>query len=196
MVNCRWPKTASYLHRYIPMMIDIIFIVLMLVAVFRGMQRGFLVAIFSVVACIVGLAAAIKLSAVVADHLKADAHVHSKWLPILAFILVFVAVVFLVRWMANLIETALDFAFMGWLNKLGGVVLYVALFIAIYSIVLFYGAHAHIISQQTIASSKVYTFIEPWGLAVIDGVGKLVPIFKNMFIELGEFFSDLAKKAA
>jgi membrane protein required for colicin V production len=178
------------------MMIDIIFIVLMLVAVFRGMQRGLLVAIFSVVACIVGLAAAVKLSAVVADHLKADAHIHSKWLPILAFILVFVAVVFLVRWMANLIETALDFAFMGWLNKLGGVVLYVALFIAVYSIVLFYGTHAHIISQQTIASSKVYKFIEPWGLAVIDGIGKLVPIFKNMFIELEEFFSDLAKKAA
>src|SRR5258706_8313216 len=115
----------------------------MLAAVFRGMQRGLIVAIFSMVACIAGLAAAIKLSAVVADHLKADAHLHSKWLPILAFILVFVAVVFLVRWIANIIEAGLNFAFMGWLNKMGGVILYVSLFIAVYSIVLFYGTRAH-----------------------------------------------------
>ena len=101
----------------------------MLIAVFRGMQRGLLVAIFSVIACVVGLAAAIKLSAVVADHLKADAHIHSKWLPILAFVLgVCWRCSFLVRWTANLIEAALDFAFLGWLNKLGGVVLYVCAF--------------------------------------------------------------------
>jgi membrane protein required for colicin V production len=178
------------------MMIDIIFLVLMLIAVFRGMQRGLLVAIFSVIACIVGLAAAIKLSAVVADHLRADAHLHSKWLPILAFILVFVAVVFLVRWLANLIEAALDFAFLGWLNKIGGLILYVSLFIAVYSIVLFYGTSAHIISPQIIASSKVYSFVEPWGPAIIDGIGNIVPIFKNMFKELEDFFSGIAKKAA
>ncbi|MBS1596641.1 MAG: CvpA family protein [Bacteroidetes bacterium] len=178
------------------MIIDIIFIILMLVAVFRGMRRGLLVAIFSVIACIAGLAAAIKLSAVVADHLRADAHIHSKWLPIIAFILVFVAVVVLVRWIANLIETALDFAMLGWLNKIGGVILYVSLFIAVYSIVLFYGTHAHIISKETISSSKVYSFVEPWGPAIIDGVGAIVPLFKNMFKELEDFFSDMARKAA
>jgi len=178
------------------MMIDIVFIVLMLAAVFRGMQRGLVVAVLSVLACIAGLAAAIKLSAVVAGHLKDETHIHSKWLPILAFILVFAGVVIIVRWIANLIEAAISFAFMEWLNKLGGVMLYVALYAAVYSIVLFYGVRAHIISPQAIASSKVYALVEPWGPAVINGIGKVVPIFRNMFTELEEFFSSLAKKAA
>ena len=95
-----------------------------------------------------------------------------------------------------MIEAAIDFAFMGWLNKIGGAILYVALFIAVYSIVLFYGARAHIISPATITSSKVYTFIEPWGPAVINGIGKIIPVFRNMFTELEDFFSGLAKKAA
>jgi len=177
------------------MVIDIIFLILMLIAVFRGVQRELVVAIFSVIACVVGLAAAIKLSAVVADHLKADAHVHTKWLPILAFISVFVVVVFLVRWIANLVEAALNFVLLGWINKLGGITLYVALFIAVFSVLLFYGSRAHLISQQAIADSKVYPFIAPWGPSIIDGLGNIVPFFKNMFKELEDFFSNVAKKA-
>jgi len=178
------------------MIIDIVFLVLMLIAVFRGMKRGLLVAIFSVIACVVGLAAAIKLSAVVADHLRADAHLHSKWLPILAFILVFVLVVLIVRWGANLIEAALDIVLLGWVNKVGGVILYVSLFIAVYSIILFYGSRSHIISQESIRASKVYGFVAPWGPAIIDAIGNVVPFFKNMFKELEDFFAGIARKTA
>ncbi len=176
------------------MTIDIIFCVLMLIAVFKGLQRGLIVAVFSVIACVVGLAAAIKLSAVAASHLKADMQIHSKWLPILSFILVFVAVVFIVRWIANLLQTAVGLAFMGWLNKLGGAILYAALFTAVYSVVLFYGSRSHIISSSVIASSYTYKFIAPWGPAVINEIGKIVPVFRDMFSELERFFANIAQK--
>ncbi|HTQ65208.1 MAG TPA: CvpA family protein [Puia sp.] len=177
------------------MLIDIIFLILMLVAVFRGMRRGLIVSVFSVAACIIGLAAAIKLSAVVADHLKDNVHIHTKWLPILAFLLVFVGVVLIVRWIANLLEEAIDVVFMDWLNKLGGMALYVVLFIAVYSILLFYGTSAHIISRNTISSSVVYHWIEPWGPAIINEIGKIIPVFKNMFADLEDFFEQVARKA-
>jgi membrane protein required for colicin V production len=178
------------------MAIDIIFIVLMLAALIRGMRRGLIVAVFSLLACIIGLAAAIKLSVVVADHLKNEGHIHSKWLPILAFILVFVAVVFLVRWIANLIEGAVDIAFMGWLNKMAGAILYMVLYISVYSIILFYCTRAHIISANAINSSAVYRFIEPWGPAIVNEIGKIIPIFRNMFAELEDFFSNIARRTA
>jgi membrane protein required for colicin V production len=178
------------------MAIDIIFIVLMLIAVFKGLQRGLIVAVFSVIACLAGLAAAIKLSAVLADHWKDSVHASSKWIPILAFILVFVVVVLLVRWLANLIEAAVDFVFLEWLNKLGGLLLYIALYAAVYSILLFYGAKSHIIPDKVIASSRVYGSIEPWGPAVINAIGKVIPFFKDMFTELAAFFSRIAQRAS
>jgi membrane protein required for colicin V production len=175
------------------MMIDIIFGILMLVAVFKGMKRGLIVALFSMLSLFIGVAAAIKLSALVAVHLKDAIHVSARWLPIIAFILVFLAVILLVRWIANLIQAAVDFAWLGGLNKLGGAVLYVLIYTSIYSILLFYGSSSRIISKHSIDSSVVYRFIEPWGPTVINGLGKVIPIFKDMFLQLEQFFSHLAK---
>jgi membrane protein required for colicin V production len=176
------------------MMIDIVFLVLMLIAAIKGLTRGLIIAIFSLLACFIGLAAAIKLSAITASHLKDTLHVSAKWLPILAFILVFICVVLLVRWCANLIQAAVDFAWMGWLNKLGGVILYAILFTAAYSIFLFYGSASGILSKHAIDSSTVYHYIEPWGPAAINGLAKVIPIFKDMFSSLKDFFAHIAKQ--
>jgi len=176
------------------MMIDIVFGILMLMAVFKGMKRGLIVALFSMFALFIGLAAAIKLSALVAVHLKDAIQVAARWLPIIAFILVFLVVILLVRWVANLIQSAVDFAWLGGLNKIGGVILYVLIYASIYSIVLFYGSSSGILSRHTIESSVVYHIIEPWGPAVMDGLGKVIPIFKDMFLELEKFFAGLAKR--
>ncbi len=177
------------------MVIDIIFLIFMLGAVVRGWQRGLIVALFSLLACIAGLAAAIKLSAVVAAHLHDSVHLSSKWLPILSFVLVFLVVILVVRWLANILQTAISFVMMEWLNKIGGIALYAALYTAVFSIILFYGTQANIIAPPTVAASKVYPVIEPMGPSIINGLGKLIPIFKNMFTQLEDFFAAMAKQA-
>ncbi|HMH33884.1 MAG TPA: CvpA family protein [Puia sp.] len=178
------------------MMIDIVFLVLMLVAILKGLTRGLIVSIFSLLAVIIGLAAAIKLSAVVAGHLKNSLQVSARWLPILAFVLVFIVVVLLVRWCANLIQAAVNFAWLGWLNKLGGVILYALIFTAAYSIFLFYGSASGVLSKHAIDASIVYKYVEPFGPAVINGLAKAIPLFKDMFSSLKDFFGHFAKQVA
>ncbi|HEY4110437.1 hypothetical protein [Puia sp.] len=48
------------------MAIDVLFIIFLLLAIFRGLRHGFIIAVVSALAWIIGIAAAIKLSAVVA----------------------------------------------------------------------------------------------------------------------------------
>jgi len=79
------------------MIIDIIFAVLVVLAIIQGFRRGFIIAIFSFIAIFIGLAAAIKLSAVVADYLAHSTKTSGKWLPILSFAIVFLIVILLVR---------------------------------------------------------------------------------------------------
>ena len=77
-------------------MIDIIFCVIIFLAILRGWRRGLLLALFSVICCLVGLAAAVKLSALVAAHMGSDLKISSRWLPVIAFIFVFIVVALLI----------------------------------------------------------------------------------------------------
>lgn len=174
------------------MLLDIFFLGLLVLAVFKGLRKGLIVALFSVFGLLLGIAAAIKLSAVVAESIDGAIHLPSKWLPALGFALVFIAVVLIVRWIANLIREAIDYVFLGWIDKLGGVVLYICIYVVAYSVLLFYATRLHIVSQHMISSSVTYPFIEPWGPIVVNALGKVVPIFKNMFNELEHFFADFA----
>jgi membrane protein required for colicin V production len=114
-------------------------------------------------------------------------------LPVIAFVLVFLAVLLAIRWGAKLAEKVVDLALMGWLNKLGGILLYAALYTMLLSILLFYAMETHLLSPASVNSSLTYPFIRPWGPAVINAFGKLVPFFKDMFVQLEDFFGHLSK---
>ena len=175
------------------LIIDILFLIFVLGAIIKGLRQGLIVAVFSLLALILGLAAAIKLSAVVAMHLQNNGvHVSSKWMPILSFVVVFLIVVFIVRWFERLLESIIKFALLGWIDKLGGVILYSVVYLAVFSVILFYCAKAHVLSESTIAASKSYHFIEPYGPYVINKVADLIPFFKDMFSQLENFFGSLA----
>lgn len=176
------------------MMIDLIFAALIVYALFKGYQKGMILAIFSIIAFIIGLAAAIKLSAILASYLETSVNVSARWIPFIAFILVFFVVVLLVRLGAKLIEKTFQMAMLGWLNRLGGILFYSILFTIILSIFIFYIEKLQLIKPETIQESITYTFIQPWGPYVINGFGKLIPIFKDMFTELENFFNIISNK--
>jgi len=176
------------------MLIDLVFAALMVIAVIKGYRKGLIIAVFSIIAFVIGLAAALKLSAAVAEYLKDSVSISSKWLPFIAFAVVFITVVILVRLGARLIEKAFQLVLLGWLNRIGGIVVYVVLYIIILSIFLFYAEKLHLVQPSAIQSSQTYSFIQPWGPKVIDGFGKIIPIFKDMFTELESFFNGVSNK--
>ena len=53
-----------------------------------------------------------------------------------------------------------------------------------------------LIHPEVIAGSRTYPYIAPWGPKVINNLGKIIPIFKDMFADLEDFFAGIAKKAA
>lgn len=178
------------------MIIDSAFLILMIIAVFKGFSKGFVVGIFSLIAFIIGLAAALKLSAVVAQHLQSSSGITARWMPLLAFSLVFLVVVLLVNLGARIIRKTVSLAMLGWLDRLAGMALYIIFYTIIFSVLLFFAEKMTLLKPETIKVSKVYDFVAPWGPAVIDNLGKLVPIFKDLFMQLQSFFQNLGNKMA
>ena len=176
------------------MIIDFCYAVLIIIACIKGYSRGLIVAVFSLLAFIVGLAAALKLSAVVAGRMQNSVSVSAQWMPVIAFAVVFIAVLLIARWGASLIDKAVKFVLLGWVNRLGGALLYCALYTLVFSICLFYAEKLQLLHKEMLQSSATYSFIKPWGPRIIGGLGQLIPWFKDMFTDLERFFDSISAK--
>jgi len=174
------------------MFIDAVYMILIALAIFKGLQKGFIIAVFSVLGFIIGIAAALKLSAIVAVKLAAHTGAE-KWLPAVSFLLVFIATAFLIGLAGKLIQKTFETVMLGWVNRLAGVALYILLYSIIYSVFLFYAVQLHFIKTETTATSVVYPYLQPLAPKIIDGIGKFIPWFKDMFTALENFFGGLAK---
>ncbi|MBK9938968.1 MAG: CvpA family protein [Chitinophagaceae bacterium] len=176
------------------MLIDIIFAVILVLAILKGYQRGLVIGLFSLVAVIIGLAAAMKLSTVVAGYIGKAVKVSEEWLPIISFAVVFLIVLLLIRLGARAIEKAIEVVLLGWVNKIGGIILFTAIYITVFSVLLFYAEQMKLLQADTIDKSVTYSFVQPWGPKAMNGFGSIVPIFKDMFSELEQFFDGVAKE--
>ena len=101
-------------------MIDILFFIILFLAIVQGWRKGLILGLFSMVCGLIGLAAAVKLSAVLATHMKSDLNLSGRWLPVIAFILVFILVILVIQWIGRLLEKLISLVLLEWLNKLGG----------------------------------------------------------------------------
>ncbi len=175
-------------------MIDIITTVLLVVAVIRGLRQGLVMALFSLLAYVIGLAAALKLSAVVAAYLERHMELPSRWLPVLSFLLVFAGVVILVRFAGKLVGESLEWALMGWANKLAGAVGYGLLYMLIWSVLLFYAQQLQLLKPATLANSLSWPWVGPLAPELFTWMGKLIPLLKDSFATLQHFFGQVAEQ--
>jgi membrane protein required for colicin V production len=102
--------------------------------------------------------------------------------------------VILIRLGAKAIEKTVEMAMLGWANKVGGVLLFGVLYVLIFSILIFYADQMSFITEETKKQSISYYYIQPLGPEIIDGLGKIIPFFKNMFQELETFFDSVSKQ--
>jgi len=163
-------------------------------AVIKGYQRGLIVAVFSLIAFVIGLAAAMKLSTIVAGYIGNAINISDRWLPVISFAVVFILVALLVRWGAGIVQRTIEIALLGWVNRIGGILFYVMLFITVFSVILFYALQIKILKQETINASVTWPFIQPWGPRAIDSFAFVIPFFKDMFGQLESFFGNISDK--
>ena len=174
------------------MIIDLVYLFVIILSLVQGYRHGLIVGFFSLVAIIIGLAAAIKLSSVVAEWLGHSGKVGAQWIPIISFAVVFIGVVILIRLGAHLLERIVKTVMLGWANKIGGMIFYLAIYTIVFSILLFYLEKMDLIPPATTAKSITYPIIHAWGPKVIDAFGNILPIFKNMFHDLEDFFNRVS----
>jgi membrane protein required for colicin V production len=178
------------------MAIDIIGIILIILFFIRGYMKGFIVAIFSVLAILLGILCALKLSQAFSGWLLEKKYITSGWVQVISYVILFVGVVILVNLLARLIQRALEGVMLGTVNRLIGGLLYAFLGIVLWSSLLWIGARMNIISHETLEGSKTYAWISglaPW---FFFEAGRLIPFVQDTFDKLEHFFKTINQKQA
>jgi len=172
-------------------MLDFIGILLLLVFFIRGYMKGIIVAVFSCVAILLGIICSLKLSGLLAAYLLEKGWAGSGWAQLISYVLLFTAVMLIVRWVASALKSSLRLVMLGWADGVFGGLLYAFMAVLIWSSLLWLGDQLHLISPETKLHSQTYSYfigIAPW---VYERVGLLLPFAKNVFTELELFFEKL-----
>ncbi|WP_310554649.1 CvpA family protein [Flavobacterium sp.] len=140
--------------------LDIVLGALLVYAFYKGVKNGLFVELASLVSLVVGIFVAIKFSYLMKNVLENNVTWNPKYIEITSFALTFLAVIFTIHLLAKFFTGVADFAYLGWLNKLGGATFSVLKTVLMLSIVfnIFQKINVNnfIVKQETLNSSMFY----------------------------------------
>jgi membrane protein required for colicin V production len=174
------------------MTIDILFAIIVLLAIFKGWTRGLVAAVFSLLALILGAAAALKLSGSFALYVQQETGHPSPLWPVVAFLIIFFLVALAVSLLARLLEKTLQLAMLGWANRIAGILLYAFTYAILLSIALWFANQLYLITPTMKTTSRTWPWLAPLAPWVIEAGGRVIPGLTGIFHQLEQFFQAIS----
>lgn len=156
--------------------LDIILGLLLLWGLWKGLKNGLLVEIASIIALIAGIYGAIHFSYYAGDYLSKNMEWDERYINIAAFVITFIAIVFIVHLAGKLLTKIANFAMLGLLNKIaGGIFGVVKVAVILGALLVFFervNDSAGMVKNETMQSSVLYEPIKEIGAFVFSTVLK------------------------
>ena len=140
--------------------LDIILAIPLLWGLYKGVLRGIIKELASLVALIVGIYGTVHFADSIQPYLKSELSIESSFLPIVSFAITFIAIVLIVRFIGFVIDKIIRMVALGLLSKLlGGVfgMLKTAFIISAFLLVFnTFDYHVNLIPLEQKTSSVLY----------------------------------------
>ncbi len=150
--------------------LDIVLVLLFVPGIVRGLSKGILEQIISLVGIIAGVWAAFKFSSLLCGWLGQHLAVSQTLLNVIAFVLVLVAVIIIMILVAKLFTKIAKMGGLGWVNRLLGMVFALAVSALILSllVILFDTLNARfgIVKSPVLEESLLYPLLRDLGYLV------------------------------
>lgn len=163
------------------MLLDIIYLVIVIIAFKRGLKRGFVRGLFSFVAFWIGLVVAIKLSILFSRLMKQFISLNDIWLSFFSFIIIFLFFSSLIKRIGKYIHNKTNLVAPSFINSISGGIFYLIIYTMIFCVFLIYLYHIKALGLEMLFASKTYKLIFPQIIKMLKLIGKIIPIFKNIF---------------
>lgn len=160
--------------------LDAIILICLIPAIFQGIRKGFISQAISIVSLIVGVWASARFADIVTAWASKYITASEQVLKIVAFAIILIVVFITLGLIGRLLESILNFAFLGWLNKLAGVVfsLIKALLILGLIIIAFSSLNntMELVKPEVLADSTLYQPLK-------DAADAVFPYIRNMLTQ-------------
>ncbi|NNF19971.1 MAG: CvpA family protein [Flavobacteriaceae bacterium] len=100
--------------------LDIVLGLLLIWGLYKGLRNGLIIEVATLIALIAGLYGAIRFSYITGAYLEEHMQWDQQYMNLIAFIITFILIVIIINLVGRLLTKIVDFAMMGWLNKLAG----------------------------------------------------------------------------
>ncbi|MFM1795316.1 MAG: hypothetical protein RL642_1701 [Bacteroidota bacterium] len=172
------------------MVIDLFLLLLLVMGVYKGWTKGFIMAIATFVSFFAALALALQFSGWVEGYLRKQTETDNDWLAFLAFLMVLVGAMIAIRVLGKIIEKSVELVMLGLFNRIVGIGLYLFIYFSLFAVVLVYLKQFEILGNETAIHSKSYTYLIDFGGWVIDFFAEWLPAIKNLFNDTKEFIQQ------
>ncbi|MFM7486949.1 MAG: CvpA family protein [Cytophagales bacterium] len=161
---------------------DIVISLLLALAAYLGYKRGFLLELFYLLAIVLGILAGFKCIGWGMEVLQNEFNADKKFLPYLAFAIIFITVVVVTLFVGDRIKHLMDDTFLGKVDAIAGAVLSVFKYAFCLSVVIWLANALNVsLPQNWINGSFLYPQVAKLAQKVSTWVGDLIPFFKEIF---------------
>lgn len=165
--------------------IDVLLLIPIIYAVYKGFKNGFIIEICTLLALLVGIYAGIHLSDGTANLLKSNWNFDSEYMPVIAFTITFLGIGALVFFGGKMLEKVVDVAHLTPLNKFLGVLfslIKIIYFISVFVVLLeSYDEKGDFIKEETKSESLLYEPIKELSLTTIPRLKESTIFLTNAF---------------
>jgi membrane protein required for colicin V production len=174
--------------------IDIAIALVVFIAFIKGYQEGLIMSLFTISAYIVGFFAALHCSFVIANYLQSSINIPQQWIPIVSFILLFLAVMVIVRLFGKILEKVFGKLLPTSLNKFAGGLFWALFGFILMALFIHLLDGAELFTQTIKASSATMPYIEKANVLVKSRIGEIFPFISNLYQEIDDYFETLANQ--
>lgn len=140
--------------------LDIILIIPLLIAAYKGFSKGFIIEIAKLIALLVGVYGAMRFSHRVGAYLQTNLGWQSEHMGLISFAITFLLLVLIIHFIAKLLDKLADSIALGFVNNLAGSLFRVLKIGFILSVILFlinsFDKNEYLIASETKDNSILY----------------------------------------
>ncbi len=176
------------------MILDIITCLLVAFGFYQGFSKGLIKTVFASFSLMIGIVAALKLSPIVINILQGAIKINPAITFVLGFVLTFIVVMALIRFIGTRIEKLMENLNIGGLNKLAGGLLLSLFYALLVSFAVYFMDKVELVSEDLKTSSFTYPLLEPLPRAAQDVGETLRPLFSEFWEQLMATMDTIKEK--
>jgi len=159
--------------------LDILTGTFLIIAILQGYRNGLIKAIISFFSLFIGLVLAFQLAGYLSTQLKLHTKIASHWIPFIAFLMVLIVVMILLRMLTGILQQTAEWLMLGWLNKLLGMILYAFIYGTIMSAMLYFMQVLGVVEKTSLQASYSYIYLDAWWPYCMQKLSIWVPSIKT-----------------